>query len=206
VRRCMLAHIAWFWMFGAFGAPDTVANRIAGVRLAALSPTGGAASGQYPFLGTLMMVRLAVELVQYIRLRRRSSAVAAAAAAAASSQPSRLAPTASATGAADAKSREGGAPSQPENPESAEVNTGVCALCLEPRTHPAAVNCGHVFCWACVAAVVDSAPAASAPPARGAGGGGTAPYRGARCPLCREPLRAESVVPLRNLAVLDDTH
>lgn len=51
-----------------------------------------------------------------------------------------------------------------------------CTLCLEPYKDPSVTTCGHVFCWECVMDWVKEK---------------------AECPLCRQSISAQKVLPLR---------
>lgn len=51
-----------------------------------------------------------------------------------------------------------------------------CTLCLEALRDPAATQCGHVFCWACIGDWVREKP---------------------ECPLCRREAMVQHVLPLR---------
>jgi peroxin-10 len=51
-----------------------------------------------------------------------------------------------------------------------------CTLCLEPMRDPSVTTCGHVFCWTCIQDWVQEK---------------------AECPLCRQSVRAQKVLPLR---------
>jgi len=51
-----------------------------------------------------------------------------------------------------------------------------CTLCLDDLRDPAATQCGHVFCWACIADWVREKP---------------------ECPLCRRACLGQHVLPLR---------
>ncbi|KAI0154776.1 Pex12 amino terminal region-domain-containing protein [Xylariaceae sp. FL1272] len=51
-----------------------------------------------------------------------------------------------------------------------------CTLCLEALKDPAATQCGHVFCWACIGDWVREKP---------------------QCPLCRREALVQHILPLR---------
>lgn len=51
-----------------------------------------------------------------------------------------------------------------------------CTLCLEALRDPAATQCGHVFCWACIGDWVREKP---------------------ECPLCRREAMVQHILPLR---------
>ncbi|KAL5614722.1 uncharacterized protein BROUX77_000559 [Berkeleyomyces rouxiae] len=53
-----------------------------------------------------------------------------------------------------------------------------CTLCLEALRDPAATQCGHVFCWTCIADWVKEKP---------------------ECPLCRRAALVQHVLPLRTM-------
>jgi peroxin-10 len=52
-----------------------------------------------------------------------------------------------------------------------------CTLCLEELKDPAATQCGHVFCWACIGDWVREKP---------------------ECPLCRRQALVQHILPLRS--------
>ncbi|KAK4696617.1 hypothetical protein P7C71_g1337, partial [Lecanoromycetidae sp. Uapishka_2] len=51
-----------------------------------------------------------------------------------------------------------------------------CTLCLEPMKDPSVTTCGHVFCWTCILDWIAEKP---------------------ECPLCRQSVLGQHVLPLR---------
>lgn len=56
------------------------------------------------------------------------------------------------------------------------ANSRNCMLCLSPMVNPSAANCGHFFCWTCIADWIREHP---------------------ECPLCRQTCLEQNLLPLR---------
>ena len=69
-----------------------------------------------------------------------------------------------------------------------------CPLCMDRVTHPAAPQCGHVFCWTCIHtwANTHAHPTSrnTRPTTRTGGGSGGADVK---CPVCRCPFQRQTV-------------
>lgn len=114
-------------------------------------------------------------------------------------------PTVTGAGAAAGVAGEGSGPSTYTGPNSSSsTNNGgsssgsgggraKCALCMDPLNRPAAIPCGHIFCWGCVVAHVRSSSGRS-----GGGSGGSAGGGLARCPICRAEFLGQRVRALYN--------
>ncbi|KAM9909788.1 hypothetical protein OXX69_005114 [Metschnikowia pulcherrima] len=66
--------------------------------------------------------------------------------------------------------------SDPEQLPYIPTNSRSCMLCLSPMVNPSAANCGHFFCWSCIADWIRDHP---------------------ECPLCRQTCLEQSLLPLR---------
>jgi len=59
-----------------------------------------------------------------------------------------------------------------------------CVFCFGKRRHTTATECGHLFCWGCIISCCD---------------------RKAECPLCRQPIRRQTLVRLEHYAPPSET-
>lgn len=66
--------------------------------------------------------------------------------------------------------------SDPEQLPYIPTNSRSCMLCLSPMVNPSAANCGHFFCWSCIADWIRDHP---------------------ECPLCRQTCLEQNLLPLR---------
>ncbi|KPA79766.1 hypothetical protein ABB37_05515 [Leptomonas pyrrhocoris] len=141
------------FLFERFG---TLPHRIVRMRFLSLKPSqrlqdSDGAPGSYIPLGLVILVELVVRLWRYSKQRRAREAKRTGEAAALTS-------------------------SSDEDADNAQ--SGKCMLCLSNRKYPAATNCGHIFCWRCIAEWIQSNP------------------QEALCPFCRQHITSQSLVPL----------
>ena len=64
-----------------------------------------------------------------------------------------------------------------DNSSYQKQNDQECMLCLSERKNPSITICGHIFCWNCIMACIDSKP---------------------ECPLCRTPCQLNQILYLNN--------
>ncbi|KAG5502969.1 hypothetical protein JKF63_04742 [Porcisia hertigi] len=149
LKRAVLCSLFLFERFG------TLPHLIVRMRFLSLKPSrtlenGDGARGSYLVLGLVLLVELVVRLWRYSKRRKSSDAIRSADAAAITSS----------------------------DEDIEDTRTGKCVLCLSSRKCPTAINCGHVFCWRCIAEYIQSKP------------------QEAVCPLCRQHITTQSLVPL----------
>jgi peroxin-10 len=175
-------HLCLFFLFGAYVQLSKRALGIRYIYLRALSG-GGMKRPSYVMLGVLLAIRLGYGVVfqswpswlapLLLRQWRRVVPAAAAAAAAVAvvadepeQQQQQQPPE------AEAKSEAKG------NDDDDGVDEDVtCILCLEARTETTMTECGHLFCWTCIATSCTNKP---------------------ECPLCRTPCPPNRLLRLAN--------
>lgn len=141
------------FLFERYG---TLPHRLVQMRFLSLKPSqrlkdSDGAPGSYIPLGLVILVELVVRLWRYSKQRSAREAKKAA-------------ETAALTSSSD--------------DEGEGAQAGKCMLCLSNRKCPTATNCGHIFCWRCIAEWIQSNP------------------QEAVCPFCRQHITTQSLVPL----------
>lgn len=150
INKAVLCALFLFERFG------TLPHRIVRMRFLSLKPSqrlqdSDGAPGSYLVLGLVILVELVVRLWRYSKQRRLREA-------------KRTVEVAALTSSSD------------EDAENSQ--TGKCMLCLSNRKGPTATNCGHIFCWSCIAEWIQSNS------------------QEAVCPFCRQHITTQSLVPL----------
>ncbi|KAK7198678.1 Zinc finger C3HC4 type (RING finger) protein [Novymonas esmeraldas] len=154
VKKVVLCLLFLFERFG------TLPHRLLRIRFLSLKPSrslrdSDGAPGSYLVLGLVILVELLVRLWRYSKERAASR---------------KAARVAGKTGVVSSGSN--------SDEDADDSRTGKCMLCLGHRKCPTATNCGHVFCWRCIAEWIQSSP------------------HEAVCPFCRQHITASALVPL----------
>ncbi|CCW64306.1 unnamed protein product [Phytomonas sp. EM1] len=149
---------ALLFLFEAYG---TLPHRLVRVRFLSLKPSrslqeSDGAPGSYLVLGLVLIVELVVRLWKYNKAR---------ATALRTSRYTKI----------ECEFLHASSEDDENDPSTA---TGKCMLCLSRRRSPTSTQCGHIFCWNCIAEWIQSNP------------------REAICPFCRQHISANTLVPL----------
>jgi peroxin-10 len=134
----------------------TLPHRAVWMRFLSLKPSqqlqdSDGAPGSYLSLGLVILVELVVRLWRYNKQRH-------------SREAKHTAETVALTSSSDE--------------DAHDAQSGRCMLCLSNRKCPTATNCGHIFCWRCIAEWIQSNP------------------QEAVCPFCRQHITTQALVPL----------
>ncbi|KZO97914.1 hypothetical protein CALVIDRAFT_65398 [Calocera viscosa TUFC12733] len=179
----MDVNLALFYFQGRY---YSLLNRLLSLRPHTMSPPGpGVQPPSYGLLGILLSLRLAHRLYTFLSLSLR-----AASAPDTSAIPSK---PKSADNATFIDTKPVSLLLKPRDPDDKGPDHALfdlskltpeqhgarrCVLCLEERTATSATVCGHLFCWTCVVDWTREKP---------------------ECPLCRQRIDLQSLVPIYNL-------
>lgn len=174
----MNVHVALFYFQGLF---YSLSKRLLGLRYAFAhnkDPDKLLRTGNYSFLGAIMLLQFAVKLV--VKMNNQSRPEDVVDEDGSHSVFSNVKQLENVQTYIDANVKVGlkvnvellDATQLPYIPEVSRS----CMLCLSPMTNPAAANCGHIFCWTCIVDWIRDHP---------------------ECPLCRQLCLEQNLLPLR---------
>lgn len=174
----MNVHVALFYFQGLF---YSLSKRFLGLRYAFAhnkDPEKLMRTGNYSFLGAIMLVQFAIKLV--LKVNSRTAVETFDEQESSFFVYSSVKQLENVQTYVDSNSKVGRRvntelldPTQ--LPYIPEVSRS-CMLCLSPMTNPAAANCGHIFCWTCIVDWIRDHP---------------------ECPLCRQLCLEQNLLPLR---------
>ncbi|KAJ2848229.1 peroxisome biogenesis factor 10 [Coemansia brasiliensis] len=173
--RLAMVHLAVFYFTGAYYG---LAKRVTKVRYVFTRKLRqGEESSGYEILGALLVIQLVVQTALQLRDWQHQDEEEKEEKVGASNEYCWSQTTADVQQQQDEKADDEDIVEDTEAIQRFVSSEHTCTLCLSPRNHPAATPCGHMFCWTCVFEWCQAR---------------------AECPLCRQPVRLNMIMPVYN--------